>query len=202
MFTLRHGLVIQAPIGLCFALSTHLSIVERELGMHPVDHPNEQGTLAGVPAGRTGGLVTAGDTVRWEGIKLGFANYHVSLVVPETWNPPHFFQERMIAGRFRSFEHDHSLIETPKGTFLDDCIRFAMPLGWAGDLAGRAILVPYLLGLMRRRFALLKRLAETDEWRDYLPAFLAEPQVSSPHVSRAPAHEGRRPVRIGATVEA
>ena len=40
--------------------------------MHPVE-------------GRTGGLVTAGDTVRWEGLQLGFANYHVSLIVPETW---------------------------------------------------------------------------------------------------------------------
>ena len=148
MFSLRHGLLIQAPIERCFALSTHLAVVERELGMHPVE-------------GRTGGLVTAGDTVRWEGLHLGFANYHTSLIVPETWDPPHFFQDRMIAGRFRSFEHDHRFIETANGTFLDDCIRFTMPLGWAGELVGRAILVPHILGLMRRRFALLKQLAET-----------------------------------------
>jgi ligand-binding SRPBCC domain-containing protein len=149
-------MLIHAPIERCFALSTHLAIVERELGMHPVE-------------GRTGGLVMAGDTVRWEGIQLGFFNYHVSLIVPETWNLPYFFQDRMIAGRFRNFEHNHRLLETTRGTFLDDEIRFTMPLGWPGWLIGRVILVPHILGLMRRRFNLLKRIAETDEWRNYIP---------------------------------
>ena len=190
MFSLRHGLLVQAPIGLCFALSTHLAVVERELGMYPVE-------------GRTGGLVTAGDTVRWEGLQLGFAKYHVSRIVPHTWDPPHFFQDRMIAGRFRSFEHDHSIIEAANGTFLDDCIRFTMPLGWAGDLVGRVVLVPHILGLMRRRFALLKRLAETEEWRDYLPSSAVEPRFSSPHLIRTEVpHESRRPARVRATVQA
>ena len=190
MFSLRHGVVIQAPIERCFALSTNLNVVERELGMHPVE-------------GRIHGLVTAGDTVRWEGLQLGFANYHVSLIVPETWDPPHFFQGRMIAGRFRSFEHDHSFIETANGTFLDDCIRFTMPLGWAGDLVGRAMLVPHILGHMRRRFAFLKHLAETEEWRTYLPSSAVEPRLSSPHlIPTEVPHESRRPARIRATVEA
>jgi ligand-binding SRPBCC domain-containing protein len=149
-------MLIHAPIERCFALSTHLAIVERELGLHPVE-------------GRTGGLVMAGDTIRWEGMQLGFFNYHVSLVVPETWDPPYFFQDRMIAGRFRSFEHSHRLLETTRGTFLDDEIRFTMPLGWPGWLVGRVILVPHILGLMRRRFNLLKRIAETGEWRNYIP---------------------------------
>jgi len=164
MFSLRHGLLIHAPIQRCFALSTHLAVVERELGMHPVE-------------GRAGGLVTAGDTVRWEGLQLGFANYHVSLIEPDTWDPPHFFQDRMIDGRFRSFEHDHCFIDATTGTFLDDCIRFTTPLGWAGELAGRMVLVPHILGLMRRRFALLKRLAETEEWREYLSSPVIEPRL-------------------------
>ncbi|HEY3928050.1 MAG TPA: hypothetical protein VGL89_06735 [Candidatus Koribacter sp.] len=167
MFSLRHGIHIRAPIQRCFALSTHLAVVERELGMHPAE-------------GRTAGLITAGDTIRWEGMQLGFFNYHVSLVVPETWDPPHFFQDRMIAGRFRSFEHDHRFLETTNGTFLEDCVRFTMPLGWAGDLVGRSVLVPHILGLMRRRFELLKRLAETDEWRDYLHSFVVEPRRAPP----------------------
>ena len=190
MFSLRHGVLIQAPIERCFALSTSVAIVERELGMHPVQ-------------GRVNGQVTAGDTVRWEGLQLGFANYHVSLIVPETWDPPHFFQDRMIAGRFRSFEHDHRFIETANGTFLDDCIRFTMPLGWAGALVGRAVLVPYILGLMRRRFALLKRFAETEEWRDHLPSFVVEPRLLWPHLNPAEVlHESCRPARVRATIEA
>ena len=189
MFTLRHGLLIQAPIGLCFALSTHLRVVEGVLGMLPLE-------------GRSAGLVTAGDTVRWEGMRFGFANYHVSLVLPDTWDPPHFFQARMIAGRFRSFEHDHSFVETANGTFLDDCIRFAMPFGRAGDLVGRAVVVPHILGLMRRRFSLLKRLAETEEWRDYLPALDIEPRPPSRNMVRPSALPERRlPAQIHATLQ-
>jgi ligand-binding SRPBCC domain-containing protein len=155
MFTLTHSILIRAPIDRVFALSCSVAIVERELGMRPVQ-------------GRTNGLVTAGDTIRWEGMQLGFHNYHVSLIVPETWDPPHFFQDRMIAGRFRSFEHDHRLAETADGTLLDDQVRFSMPLGWPGSVVGRIVLVPHIRGLMRRRFELLKRLAETDEWQEYL----------------------------------
>lgn len=182
-------MLIHAPIERCFALSTHVGIVERELRMHPTE-------------GRTAGLVTAGDTVRWEGIQFGFFNYHVSLIEPETWNPPNFFQERMIASRFRSFEHDHSFIETANGTFLDDCIRFSMPFRRAGDLVGRAVVVPYILGIMRRRFNLLKRLAETEEWREYLPALDIEPHLSSPQPLRPSVLPEKRPARIPAPAEA
>jgi ligand-binding SRPBCC domain-containing protein len=155
MFSLTDSILIHAPIDRCFALSTSVAIVERELGMHPT-------------AGRTSGLVTAGDTIRWEGMQLGFPNHHVSLIVPETWNPPHFFQDRMIAGRFHSFEHDHRLTETADGALLNDEVRFSMKLIWGGSLAGRAIVAPHIRSLMHRRFHLLKRLAVTDEWRQYL----------------------------------
>lgn len=156
MFTLRDSILIHAPIERVFALSCSVAVVQRELGMRPV-------------AGRTTGLVTAGDIIRWEGMQLGFPNFHISLIAPETWNPPRFFQDRMISGRFRSFEHDHRLTETPEGTQLDDEVRFSMKLRWGGALTGRLILAPHIRGLMRRRFHLLKRLAETDEWRNYIP---------------------------------
>lgn len=155
MFTLRDSILIQAPIERVFALSCSVEVVERELGMHPVE-------------GRTHGCVTRGDTIRWEGWQLGFPNYHVSLIVPETWDPPRFFHDRMIRGRFRSFEHDHRLTETADGVLLNDEVRFSMPLGWPGWLVGRTVLVPHIRGLMQRRFHFLKRLAESDEWREYV----------------------------------
>jgi len=155
MFTLRDSTLIHAPIERVFALSCSVAIVERELGMHPV-------------AGKTAGLVTAADVIRWQGMQLGFPNYHVSLIVPETWEPPRFFQDRMIAGRFRSFEHDHRSTHTADGVLLNDEVRFAMPLGRPGWLVGKTVLVPHIRGLMRRRFHLLRRLAEGEGWREYL----------------------------------
>jgi ligand-binding SRPBCC domain-containing protein len=76
----------------------------------------------------------------------------------------------MIAGRFTSFEHDHAFAEQSDGSVLvSDDLRFTMPLGWFGDLVGRWILLPHIRGLMKRRFALLKHIAESGEWENYLP---------------------------------
>lgn len=170
MFTLRDSILIPAPIERVFALSTSVEIVERELGMRPrAGHPGRQKQLAGYRAGRTSGLVAAGDTIHWRGTQFGFPNFHVSLIVPETWDPPHFFADRMIAGRFKSFEHQHHFTETPQGTRLDDEVRFSMKLRWGGTLTGRLIVAPHIRGLLRRRFHLLKRLAESDGWREYIP---------------------------------
>ena len=164
MFTLRDSILIHAPIERLFALSTSLAIVERELGMRPVaSHTSEQ-------KARTTGQVTAGDTVRWQGMQLGFPNHHVSLISADTWQPPLFFQDRRIAGRFRSFEHDHRFTQQPGGSvLLADEVRFTMPFGWPGRLVGRTVLIPHIRRLLRRRFRLLKHLAESGEWRQYIP---------------------------------
>lgn len=160
MFTLRHSIVVHAPIERLFALSTSLEVVKRELHMNAV-------------AGRTQGLVTGGDTVRWEGTQLGFRNFHVSLIPPETWAPPYFFQDRMLEGRFSHFEHDHRFTQVPEGTRLDDEVRFAVKLLWGGPLTARVVLQPHIRKLLRRRFLLLKSLAETEEWHRYLDPFVA-----------------------------
>jgi ligand-binding SRPBCC domain-containing protein len=156
LFTLRDEIVVQAPIVRCFLLSTSVAIVERELHMHPV-------------RGRTSGLVVGGDTVRWEGWQLGLPQFHQSLI--EAFDPPVFFRDRMIAGRFASFEHDHKFQDQGDGSVvLSDELRFTMPLGWAGNLVGAFALVPHIRALMKRRFKLLKRIAEGDEWKQYLSA--------------------------------
>lgn len=160
MFTLRDSILIKAPIERCFALSTNIAIVEKELGMHPV-------------AGRTTGCVQAGDTVRWEGWQLGFPNFHVSFIAH--FDPPHFFQDRMLQGRFRTFEHDHRFHEADGGVLLEDELRFTMPFGVPGRAVGRIVLVPHIRRLLRERFAMLKHIAETEAWRQYLC-----PETSAP----------------------
>ncbi len=94
--------------------------------------------------------------------------FHESLI--DAFTPPVFFRDRMIAGRFATFEHDHNFTDRHNGTVrMSDELRFAMPFGRLGELVGRAVLVPHIRALMKRRFALLKRLAESEEWRTYLP---------------------------------
>jgi ligand-binding SRPBCC domain-containing protein len=154
-FTLQDEIAVRAPIERCFLLSTSVALVERELKMHPV-------------RGRTAGLVVGGDTVRWEGRQLGLPQFHESLI--ESYEPYSFFRDRMIAGRFATFEHAHAFRDCGDGAVLmSDDLRFSMPFGWMGDLVGEWILVPHIRGLMRRRFRMLKRIAEGEEWRKYLP---------------------------------
>ena len=116
---------------------------------------------------RTSGLVTGGDIVSWQGWQFGLPQFHESLI--ESFEAPIFFRDRMIAGRFRTFEHDHAFTDLGNGAVrLDDQLRFTMPLGWLGDIVGAAILVPHIRRLMRRRFQLVKHLAESEEWQQYL----------------------------------
>jgi ligand-binding SRPBCC domain-containing protein len=158
-FILCDRILVHAPIERCFRLSTHLAIVESELGMRPV--PGHSPT-------RASRLVTGGDIIRWQGWKFGLPQFHESLI--ESFQPPVFFRDRMIAGRFRTFKHDHSFTDLGNGAVkLIDELRFTMPLGWLGDFAAASILVPHIRGLLHRRFGLLKRIAESSEWKRYLP---------------------------------
>ena len=156
MFLLRDQVLIHAPVERCFGLSTSIAVVQRELKMRPV-------------AGRTSGHVQAGDTVLWKGWQLGLPQMHQSLI--RNFVPNQFFQDRMLRGRFASFEHDHEFLDNGDGdVLLRDELRFTMPFGWLGSMAGRVILVPHIRALMHRRFALIKSLAEGDGWRQYLDA--------------------------------
>ncbi len=155
-FTLRDEIVVHAPAERCFQLSTCVDIVALELKMRPVQ-------------GRTSGCVQDADTILWRGWQLGLPQYHKSLI--EAHDAPRFFRDRMIAGRFAAFEHDHAFVPQPDGSMLlRDEVRFSMPWGWAGRLIGRWIMLPHIRGLMQRRFARLKRLAEGNAWRRFLPA--------------------------------
>lgn len=161
MHVIRDQVRIRAPLDRCFALSTSLAVVERELRMHPV-----AGGFGGAPL-RTSGMVGLGDLVRWQGWQLGLPQYHVTLI--PAFERDRFFQDRMVAGRFRHFEHDHRFRAEGGDSVLEDEIRFSLPGGPAGWLVGRLILYPHIRRLLRRRFRLIKQLAESEEWRAYLP---------------------------------
>ena len=157
-FILHEEILIRAPITRCFQLSTNISIVKRELRMTPI---------RGHTKDLTTGRVSDGDTIRWEGWQFGLPQSHESII--EAFTPPTFFRDRMIAGRFRTFEHDHAFTALSDGTVrMRDELRFTMPLGFLGSIIGTRIVAPHIQDVMQRRFRLLKQLAETDEWKQYL----------------------------------
>jgi len=154
VFIVRDEVEVHAPIERCFALSTHLAVVELTLAMRPV-------------RGRMEGAVADGDMVRWRGWKWGLPHIHESLI--EGFDPPFFFRDRMIAGRFAAFEHDHRFSAGGIGSvLLHDEVRFQMPYGAAGVMIGRSLVLPHVRKLLQHRFSLIKRLAEGEEWRQYI----------------------------------
>ena len=154
MFVIKDNVHINAPIERCFLLSTSIDLVARSIGMRPV-------------SGTTSGLIGAGERVEWRGWKFGLPQRHESMIT--RYEPDAFFQDVMVSGRFRSYRHDHEFTEMDGRTLIKDIIRFSMPFGRAGKLAGKYILIPHLRDLIHKRFAALKYVAESEEWRKYLP---------------------------------
>jgi ligand-binding SRPBCC domain-containing protein len=155
MFTISDSIFINAPIERCFLLSTNIELVGQTYGMKPIE-------------GKLTGLFVAEDRLVWAGWKFGFPQMHESYVTQ--YEPPAFFQDTMGRGRFKRYQHDHYFYEMNERTVLNDKIRFTMPLGFVGHFVGKFVLVPYLSKRLRRRLALLKRVAENrKEWQKYLP---------------------------------
>lgn len=83
---------------------------------------------------------------------------------------PHFFQDIMVAGAFKHMTHDHRFESHESGTRMHDRFEFSAPLGPLGWIAESLFLERYMRRFLLRRNAHLKRTAESDAWRRYLPA--------------------------------
>jgi ligand-binding SRPBCC domain-containing protein len=153
LFTVSDSIHIGAPIERCFLLATDVELTRQTLKMRPA-------------AGRTAGKVVGGDRTVWRGWLLGLPYVHESVVT--RYELPGFFQDTMVRGLFRRFQHEYQFIEIGGQTLLIDRVRFSLPLGMVGRVAGRRLLVPYVVKVLRRRLMRLKLVAESEEWRMYL----------------------------------
>ncbi len=153
MFRLKESVHVNAPVDRCFLLSTSIALVEKTIGMKPVE-------------GKTRGLITMGDQLVWRGWKFGLPSMHETLITG--YERPSFFQDTMGRGYFKQFQHDHRFEEIDGRTLMVDVVRFSLPLGPLGQVVGKHVVVPHVLGLMLRRFDLLKRIAEGPDWQRYI----------------------------------
>ena len=153
MFEIEDSMRVAAGRERCFLLSTSIALVERTIGLKPVE-------------GKTSGLVVGGDQLVWRGWKFGLPAMHETLITG--YERPGFFEDTMGRGRFAFFQHGHWFEDDGGGTVMRDRVHFRLPLGWVGWLVGRWIVAPHVKRLVRRRFALLKQMAETSEGDRYV----------------------------------
>lgn len=158
MVTLIVTTIIHAPPERCFDLS-------RSIDLHKAStaRTGEQAV-----AGVTSGLIGIGEEVTWRARHFGVWQRITSRI--SAFDRPGYFQDTMIRGAFRFFQHDHFFVEQRSGiTEMKDVLRFAAPIPIAGRLA-ELVLKPYLRQFLRERNELLRQVAESDGWLRYLTA--------------------------------
>ena len=155
MVTLTEITLINAPIERCFDLSRSIDLHEASTA-----RTREQ-AIAGV----TSGLIGPTETVVWRARHFGVWQRMTSRIT--AFDPPAYFQDTMIRGAFRSFQHDHFFSDKCNVTEMKDVLRFSAPVPIAGQFA-ELLLRPYLRQFLRERNLLLKQVAEGDGWRKYL----------------------------------
>jgi ligand-binding SRPBCC domain-containing protein len=153
---------IAAPPERCFLLSLNIDLHKESTAQ------TSESAIAGI----THGLIGPNETVTWQARHFGLMLTHETLI--SKYVRPHHFQDIMLRGMFKSFEHDHYFFELPDGTTLmRDELRFAAPLGPLGWLAETLVLHRYLTGFLVERNQLIKAVAESPDeaWRNYVDAF-------------------------------
>lgn len=124
------------------------------------------GTHERAVAGVTSGLIGMDDEVTWEARHFGVRQ---RLTVRVTaFDPPKHFQDIMVSGAFKRMVHDHEFADHPAGTLMRDRFEFQSPVGILGRIVDALFLTSYMRRFLVQRNEILKRLAESEEWRRYL----------------------------------
>jgi ligand-binding SRPBCC domain-containing protein len=156
MQTIRLETRIAAPPIRCFLLSLNL-----DLHVDSTSHTSER-AIAGVMHGQ----IKAGESVTWEGRHFGLRLRHTSKIV--SYEEPVFFCDEMTKGVFKRFRHEHHFTEVNSDTLMRDVLEFEAPAGLLGRVAERFVLRAYLRSFLLERNMLIKQVAESDLWRQYI----------------------------------
>ena len=125
-----------------------------------------EGTSERAVGGVTSGLLGPDEEVTWEARHFGVKQRLKVKMTKFAW--PAHFQDVMIEGAFKHMSHDHSFEEHDGKTLMRDRFEFSAPLGVLGTIAERLFLTTYMRRFIEKRNAILKRTAESDDWKKYL----------------------------------
>ena len=159
MVTLEDLTVIHAPIERCFDLA-------RSVEVHLAGNVHS-GESAKAIAGVTSGLVGLAERVTWRAKHFGVWHNLTSEIT--VMDRPAYFQNIMIEGIFRFMKHDHFFRPLSRDeTEMKSVYCFAAPLPVLGRVAEMAFLGRYMQALLRERNAVVKEIAESSKWQEYL----------------------------------
>ncbi len=129
--------------------------------------------------GVTSGLIDLGQEVTWRAKHFGIWHTLTSRIAE--YARPNYFKDVMVRGIFRRLEHHHRFVFRNGTTAMTDRFEYDPPLGVLGTLADLVFLRKYLERFLVERNQLIKRTAESDDWKRFLPASAKQ----TPGLSRA-----------------
>ena len=168
MVRLEEVTAIAAPLERCFDLARSIEV--HMLGN--VHWGEEAVALERMGTGGTAvepatGLIGLGQRVTWRARHFGVRQRLTSEIT--AMDAPNFFQDTMVSGAFRSMRHDHYFRTLEGGgTEMRDVFCFAAPLGVLGRVVEVLVLRRYMAALLHERNEVVKRVAESEDWRRYL----------------------------------
>jgi ligand-binding SRPBCC domain-containing protein len=116
--------------------------------------------------GRTKGLIEEGEWVKWSAVHFGIRQ--TMTVQIKEMKEFRYFIDEMIQGPFRWMKHEHRFTAENGKTIMSDKFEYETPFGIVGRLFDRLFLRRYMKALLKKRNEMIRHLAESGEWKNYL----------------------------------
>ena len=81
---------------------------------------------------------------------------------------PEFFRDEQVTGDFKMMKHEHYFKSVQNGTLMIDQFYYDVPFGMLGKLANKLYLENYMRKLLAERNTIIKQIAESNQWKQYL----------------------------------
>ena len=157
MVCIEQSMKINAPIRRCFDLCRSI-----EVHLLGTERSGEQAV-----SGVTTGLIGPEQIVRWRARHLGVRQHLTSKIT--AFDSPQYFQDTMLEGAFKFMQHDHFFLAlSDNETEMRDRFTFAAPLSILGVMAEHLFLRRYMDRFLRHRNEIVKQVAESDQWQEFL----------------------------------
>ena len=152
---------INAPVERVFDLARSIDLHKDSMSKY------DEKAVAGV----TSGLIKMDETVTWEATHFYVRQNLTSKIT--AFDRPKYFRDSMVSGAFARFDHDHYFAQDGAKTTIRDVFDYDSPLGILGNIADLLFVESHLREMLEERNRLIKRIAESDDWRKFLPASIS-----------------------------
>ena len=146
---------MQAPCERVFDLSRHVSVHKHSMAKYREKIVNS-----------VSGLMDLNDEVIWKA--RHFFKERMLTVKINAIKKPSYFKDEQVKGDFKRMVHEHYFKPVNNGTLMIDQVTYDLPFGVIGKLADKIYFEKYLKSLLAERNAVIKQIAESNQWKQYL----------------------------------